>query len=117
MNLSKTFQLGVIVLAVEILRQWKFPAPRIISAIADLLDISRKSGYEAAQRIRQQLSEEREDPVDADLERRVALLEIRVQVLTFERDRPELRFGDAGKHLPPGRRASVSESFATIAIG
>ena len=57
MLLSKANQLGVIVLALRLLVKLHLRMPRIISLAARLLGVSRKAGYEAAERIEKALSE------------------------------------------------------------
>lgn len=103
-TVSKTVQLGVIILALELMRQWKSPAPRIISVLARMLNVSRKAGYEAAERVRRLLSAKESLCDGIDLRRENALLEIRVQVLGYERDHIDVRFADRKHHLPEEAR-------------
>ena len=102
---SKTVQLGVIVLAFELLGKWKFRAPRILRAVARALGVSRKSGYEAAERIRRRLEDQGHGREHEDLERENALLRIQTQVLGYERDHNGVRFRERGKHLPREARS------------
>ncbi len=107
-TLSKTICLGVIILALQVLRGLKFPrCLRIVSFAARALGVSRKSGYEAAHRIRKLLERlQDEEPEHGEEFRQEALkARIRMQVLTFERDHPGVRFGDRHAHLPPEGRA------------
>jgi len=97
-TLSKTIQLGVILLAFELLEELKISAPRLITAAALALGISRKAGYQARKRILALLGGEK-DPSE-DLQRELVSLRIRNQVLTFERDHPPVRFADREHHVP-----------------
>jgi hypothetical protein len=99
--LSKTICLGVIVLALQVLRGLKFPrCPRIVFHAARVLGVSRKSGYYAARRIREILGKARIEGFDEKLREEVLSLRIRNQVLAFERDHPGVRFADRHAHLP-----------------
>lgn len=100
-QLSKTICLGVIVLALQLLRELKFlRLPRIILPAANALGVSRKSGYQAARRLREILQSPPASDADEDLRREVLRLRIRTQVLTFERDHPGVRFDERHAHLP-----------------
>ena len=105
-QLSKTICLGVIILALQVLRGLKFPrCPRIIFWAARALSVSRKSGYLAARRIRGILENAHIGGPDEESRREVLRLRIRNQVLTFERDHPGVRFADRHAHLPPEARS------------
>ena len=110
--LSKTICLGVIVLALQVLRGLKFPGcPRLVLAAARAIGLSRKSGYQSARRIRKILEKDRiEDPEDG-LHREVLHLRIRNQVLAYERDHPSVRFADRHAHLPPEARSLCVRLF------
>lgn len=97
-QISKTIQLGVIILAFQLLGELKISSPRLIVAAAVALGISRKGGYLALERIRALLGEEK-DPSEHPRGELVSL-KIRNQVLTFERDHPGVRFAERAKHLP-----------------
>jgi len=98
-QLSKTIQLGVIILALELLAELKLPLPRLVAAAAVALGISRKSGYQARDRLRALLGEARKRSKKEGASRRELLhLRIRVQVLTYERDHA-VRFADRSRHL------------------
>ena len=97
-TLSKTIQLGVIILALELLGKLKISSPRLVAAAALLLGISRKAGYKARERIVEVLQGASTPP--EDLRRELVSLKIRNQVLTYERDHPGVRFGDRGQHVP-----------------
>lgn len=100
-KLSKTFQLGLIILALRLIGNLKFPVPRIISALARLLGVSRKAGYAAARRIERALVEPPSTGGGAeDLRREVDRLRIKNQILAFERDHPRVRFSRRRSHLP-----------------
>ncbi len=104
--LSKTICLGVIVLALQILRGLKFPrALRIVHWAATALGVSRKSGYYAARRIREILEKAPIEGPDEELREEVLGLRIRNQVLTYERDHPGVRFADRKVHLPSDARS------------
>ncbi len=106
MPLSKTICLGVIVLALQLLRGLKFPrCPRIIFQAARALGVSRKSGYYAARRIREILAKSPIEFPDAELRQEVLRLRIQNQVLAYERDHPGVRFADRHGHLPPEARS------------
>jgi transposase InsO family protein len=99
--LSKTIQLGVIILALQFLRNLRIPfLPRIVRKAADLFGVSRKSGYQAARRIREILQHPPVAGPDQNVRREVLRLRIRTQVLTFERDHPGIRFDERHSHLP-----------------
>ena len=131
----KTVRLGVIVLAHRLLQQLQIQTPRFISAAATALAVSRKTGYKAADCLYEQLiAAERERGPDDErahdaLEHRIALLELRVQVLTYERDHRGLRFAKRKRHLPQQaksfcvrllrdfrERLRVDEIVATIGV-
>ena len=105
MLLSKTIQLGVIVLALRCIGKLHVPVPRIISLVARLLGVSRKAGYEAAERIEKALSEKAGKSAEKDLRRENLILRIRNQVLTYECGHPGVRFGERGRHLPAEARS------------
>jgi transposase len=105
LQLSKTAQLGVIVLGLEHLRQVGIAAPRVVAQAAARLGVSRKAGYEAAERLRQELSEKEDVPTRGGCEREIALLRIRVQALSYERDHREVRFSERSRHLPQEARS------------
>jgi transposase len=99
--LSKTIKLGVIILALGWLGKQGFSLPRIVAPVALLLGISRKSGYQAAGRIVQILRRaEEKTEARTDFGRENSLLRIQLQVVTFERDHPGVRFSDRHRHLP-----------------
>ena len=101
-QISSEKKLGVIVLAAKYLANLNRRPPRIVSAAARALGISRKTGYEAAQRIEEELRDHPgEDPAQKALEREVRLLRVKNQVLVYERDHPGVRFAAEGTHLPP----------------
>lgn len=104
--LSQTICLGVIVLALQVLRGLKFPrCPRIVLRAAQALGVSRKSGYYAARRIREILAKAPIEVPDQELREEVLRLRIRNEVLTYERDHPGVRFADRHTHLPPEARS------------
>lgn len=105
MLLSKTIQLGVIVLALRLVGKLRVPAPRIISLVARLLGVSRKAGYEAADRIEKALSEKASNSAQKDLRRENLILRIRNQVLTYQCEHPDVRFRERGRHLPAQARS------------
>ena len=105
MLLSKTNQLGVIVLALSLIGKLHVAAPRIVSLVARLLGVSRKAGYKAAERIEKALSEKGEKSDQKDLRRENLILRIRNQVLTYECKHPGVRFRERGRHLPPEARS------------
>ena len=103
---SKTICLGVIILALQVLRGLKFPrCPRIVLRAASALGVSRKSGYYTARRIREILENGPIEGPDAGLREEVVRLRIRNQVLTYERDHPGVRFADRHAHLPSDARS------------
>ena len=125
-TLSKTIQLGVIILALELLGKLKISSPRLVAAAALLLGISRKAGYQARERILEVLQGASTPP--EDLRRELVLLRIRNQVLTYERDHPGVRFADRGQHVPRDAkvlcvrilrdfRSELSESEIAILLG
>jgi transposase InsO family protein len=100
---SKTVQLGVIVLALRLLKKWDLPAPRLVARAASLLGVSRKAGYEAAERLQKRLENEtlaENEEKLGNLELENLRLKIRLQVLTYERDHTGVRFSERNKHLP-----------------
>ena len=104
--LSKTICLGVIILALQVLRGLKFSrCPRIIFWAARALGVSRKAGYLSARRIRHLLQEGHSEGPEEERRREILRLRIRNQVLTFERDHPGVRFADRHAHLPPEARS------------
>ena len=110
--LSRTICLGIIVLALQILRGLKFPrCPRIVSAAAHALGVSRKSGYQTARRIREILEDGPIEGPDAELREEVLVLRIRNEVLTYERDHPGVRFADRHTHLPLDARSLCVRLF------
>jgi transposase InsO family protein len=130
-KLSKSTKLGVIILALSWLGKLGFSVPRLVSAVALALGVSRKSGYLAARRIdailRKLSAEHTEGNLDGDLNREVLVLRIRNQVLTYERDHPGVRFAERRRHLPEEAkslcvrilrdfRAQLSESAIAAAL-
>lgn len=110
--LSKSICLGVIILALQVLRGLKFPrCPRIVRHAACALGVSRKSGYQAARRIREILENGPVEHPDEELRRQVLRLQIRNQVLTYERDHPDIRFSERGVHLPSEARSLCVRLF------
>ena len=109
---SKTIQLGVIILAFELLGKLKIPVPRLVVAAAVALGISRKAGYMARDRLLEIL-QEGEAPRE-DLRREIIALRIRIQVLTFERDHPPVRFRDREHHLPAEARSLAVRIFREL---
>ncbi len=104
--LSKTICLGVIILALQVLRGLKIPrCLRNIFWAARALGVSRKAGYFSARRIRDLLQGGHIERPDEKLRREVLRLRIRNQVLTFERDHPGVRFAKRHAHLPPEARS------------
>ncbi len=104
--LSKTICLGVIVLALQLLRGLKFPrCPRIVFRAARALGVSRKAGYYAARRIREILEKGPIEAPDQELREELVRLRIQNEVLAFERDHPDVRFADRHAHLPPEARS------------
>ena len=104
--LSKTIRLGVIILALQVLRGLKFPrCPRIVRQAARALGVSRKSGYQAARRVREILEKAQVEDPDEGLRREVLRLRIQNQVLAYERDHPGARFADRQVHLPSEARS------------
>ena len=99
-KLSKTIQLGVIILALQLLVHLKFPIPRLVRAVAHRLGVSRKSGYQGARRVLEILQDPERNHPDDSLGREVLHLRIQNQVLTYEREHPEVRFADRLRHLP-----------------
>jgi transposase len=110
-NLSKTHLLGLIILAFELLRNLNFPVPRIIAAVALRLGVSRKAGYAAARRIEQALGAPPSRDEGDELQRENARLRIKLQVVTFERNHPAVRFSRTGRHLPREARALLVRLF------
>ena len=110
-NLSKTYQLGLIILAFELLRKLKFPVPRLIVVLALRLGVSRKAGYQAARRIEGALGAPPPPEVDKDEERENLRLRIKLQIVTFERDHPGVRFSGRGKHLPRAAKSLCVRIF------
>jgi transposase InsO family protein len=104
-TLSKANQLGIIILAFQLLRGVKFPLPRLVRGVARLLGVSAKAGYQAARRISERLRSS-EEPESSETPRRELLrLRLRNQVLTYERDHPEVRFAEHHRHLPREARS------------
>lgn len=99
--LSKSIQLGVIILALRLLGELNFSLPRIIRRVAQRLGVSRKSGYQAASRVEELLLSPPGGSGDRALRRELLQLRIRTQVLTYERDHPGVRFADRHGHLLP----------------
>jgi transposase InsO family protein len=110
--ISKTICLGVIVLALQVLRGLKIPARlRIVLAAARALGVSRKAGYQSARRIREILGKDLLEAPGEGLRREVLHLRIRNQVLAYERDHPGVRFDDRHAHLPPEARTLCVRLF------
>jgi transposase InsO family protein len=104
--LSKKIQLGVIILALQLLGTLKIPfVPRIVRRAAQLFGVSRKSGYQAARWIREVLQNQPAAGPEDPLRRENIRLRIQNQVLAFERDHPGVRFADRHAHLPPEARS------------
>jgi hypothetical protein len=99
-KLSKTHQLGLIILAFQLMRNLKFPAPRLVTALALCLGVSRKAGYKASGRIETALAAPPPPEDDKERERENSRLRVKLQLVTFERDHPGVRFSGRGKHLP-----------------
>jgi len=98
--------LGVIILALQVLRGLKFARrPRIVLWAARALGVSRKAGYQSARRIRQILESGPVEGPDEELRREVLRLRIRNQILTYERDHPGVRFDERDAHLSPEARS------------
>jgi transposase InsO family protein len=126
--LSKKIQLGVIILALQLLGELNFPLLRVISKVAKKLGLSRKTGYQSAKRIEGLLRNPPGGSGDAVLRRELLQLRIRNQVLTYERDHPDVRFSDRHRHLPDEAklfcvrvlrdfRSELSESEIAVVIG
>lgn len=110
--LSKPICLGIIVLALQVLRGLKFPrCPRIVLAAARALGVSRKSGYQSARRIREILERSQSEAPDEGLRQEVLRLRIQNQVLIYERDHPGVRFADRHAHLPSEGRSLCVRLF------
>lgn len=112
-TLSKTIQLGVIVLAMELLGELKISSPRLVTAAALALHLSRKAGYQASERIQRCLGVE-QSARSEELEREVLTLRIRNQILTYERDHPAVRFLDREHHLPCDARCLAVRIFREL---
>jgi transposase-like protein len=101
LNLSKAKKLGVIILAAKYLASLNLPFPRLISAAARLLGVSRKAGYQAARQIEEELGDRpAKAPAEERRDRELFLLRIQNQVLRYERDHGDVRFAARGPHLP-----------------
>lgn len=112
LQLSKTIQLGVIILALQLLGHLKFRLPRIILAVAGRLGLSRKSGYQTAKRIVEILKNpQMAIQPDEDLRREVLRLRIKNQVLAFQLDHPGVRFEERHSHLPPEAKSLCVRLF------
>jgi transposase InsO family protein len=113
--LSKSIQLGVIILALQFLRPLKIAGlPRIIATVAGFLGVSRKSGYQAARRIREILGAPPVTGLDEEVHRENIRLRIQNQVLAFERDHPGVRFTERHAHLPPEARSLCVRIFRDL---
>ncbi|MBN1628500.1 MAG: hypothetical protein JW990_01935 [Thermoleophilia bacterium] len=100
-QISISNQLGVIVLATQYLANLELPVPRVISVAAKALGVSRKTGYEAAQRVEAELRmPSGNEPAPEGLQRQLLILRIQNQVLRYERDHAGVRFAADGAHLP-----------------
>lgn len=80
----------------------KIRAPRIVKWAAKALGVSRKAGYEAADRVLAALAAAAAEPDAAKKsahDRELLLLRIKNQVLCFERDH-DIRFDRGAAHLP-----------------
>lgn len=96
---SKTI-FGIIVLALQLLREVGISAPRLVSLVAERLGLARKTGYESARQIRELLAAQRKDSgLEVD-QRELARLRIENQILRYERDHPGVRFAERHGHLP-----------------
>lgn len=104
---SKT-KLGAIILAFQLLREAGISVPRLVSCAAASFGLSRKTGYQSAREIRERLvsheAEEKKSEGGAD-EGELARLRIKVQIVTFERDHPGLRFSERHLHLSDEARS------------
>jgi transposase InsO family protein len=110
--LSKTIQLGLIIIALQLLRVWKIPLlSRVVSKAAHRLGVSRKSGYQAARWIRETLERPPAAGADEPLRRENIRLRIQNQVLAFERDHPGVRFADRHSHFPAEARSLCVRLF------
>jgi transposase InsO family protein len=97
-TISRSTILGLIVLALRCLTRLKIPGPRIVAGIAKALGLSRKAGYEAANRILAMLTAAAEPAEKSERDRELLLLRIKNQVLCFERDHG-IRFDQGAQHL------------------
>ena len=103
-TLPKKIILGIIILAIQLLRELKIPFPRILQMAAAILGVSRKSGYKAARQLRESLLAP-SNSGQATLQRELVVLRIRNQILTYERDHTTVRFQRGCGHLPPEARS------------
>lgn len=104
-KLSKTLFLGVIVLAIRLLRDSKIPVRLSVSAAAAFFGVSRRRAYEASRQVLEALSEPPSSSSADQLRRDTARLKIRCQVLAYERDHPSVRFSERDRHLPREARS------------
>ncbi|MGH7371867.1 MAG: hypothetical protein ACREJK_08510, partial [Candidatus Methylomirabilales bacterium] len=110
--LSKKIQLGVIILALQLLRGLKIPfLPRLVRQAARRLGLSRKTGYKTAEWIEEILVSPPAAAPGEALRAENVRLRIQNQVLIFERDHPGVRFTDRHTHLPPEARSLCVRLF------
>lgn len=98
-------KLGIIVLAGRLLREEGIAAPGVVSAAARKLQLSRKTGYQSAEELRERLEKPEVESRNHQERRELARLRIRGKILLYERDHPEMRFSDSRRHLPPQARS------------
>jgi transposase InsO family protein len=107
--------LGVIILALQLLRGLKFVRPpRIVQWAAHALGVSRKSGYFTARRIREILEKGPIEHPDEERREEVLCLHIQNQVLRYERDHPGVRFSQRDVHLPADARSLCVRLFREV---
>jgi len=110
--LSKKIQLGVIVLALQLLRGMKIPfVPRMVAKAAKILGPSRKTGYQTAEWIQDVLANPSAVGPDEAARAENICLRIKIQVLAYERDHPGVRFADRQAHLPSEARSLCVRLF------
>jgi hypothetical protein len=110
--LSNKIQLGVIILALQLLRGLKIPfLPRLIRKVAHFLGISRKTGYEAAAWIQSILVGPWAAGPDQAVRAECLRLRIQNRVLAFERDNPGVRMAQRHAHLPSEARSLCVEVY------
>jgi transposase len=105
-QLSSAKKLGVIVLAAKYLGNLNLPFARLISSAARALGVSRKTGYQTAQRIEEELRDRPgKEPGEEKFQREVFLLRIQNQILRYRLEHDEVRFAADGSHLPPDAKS------------